>query len=196
MKHLRNHVNVMNDDIIEILAADGSLSPNRINLTTRTIFIYGWVDEQLSVAISDCIAEMDKLRDKPITIKINSHGGSLYDTQAIIAELWQCQNKINIDIIGCAFSGAAMIALAGDFCRMSELSNVMLHYPNWETENVSLQQHKVDMTVLEEYFCRLMRACLERTKFKFEDFIKEVKKGDIFLTPKKCLKLGLIEEIY
>lgn len=175
---------------------DNYQPPNCLSIDDRRLIIYGPIDEQLSTNVSMFFPQLDQQRDAPIYITINSPGGSLMDTQTIVTEILRCENEVHCDITGIAFSGAAMIALACDFCKISKLGMFMLHYPNWETESMSLHEHKLDVKVMSEYFFRIMDTLFKDTKLTTAEFKKLVEKGDLYLTPKKCLKLGFVQEIY
>lgn len=175
---------------------ESSNGSNLINLATRTIILYDMINENISVEIANNLSLLDSIRNSPIYIKLNSTGGLMIDTQAIISDILSCKNEIVTDITGCAYSGAAMIALAGTKRRISKLGLMMLHLPNWETENISLRQHELDVKVMNEYFNRTMTELLKDTNLDLAKFIKMVAKGDKYLTPDECLKLGLVHEVY
>jgi ATP-dependent protease ClpP protease subunit len=180
---------------IDILDSNGNISGNRINLSTRTIIIYGFIDEHVAKEISDVLPMMDLVRDKPITIKINSIGGNLPDTQAIVTEMEKCQSTILVDIVGMAFSGAAVLALVGDEIQMSKYGLYMLHYPRWETDDAPLKQHKLDVKITTEHFERLIKGLLIKTKISIDEFRKQAK-DDWYMTPKVCLKKGIVHNVY
>jgi len=181
--------------IIDIIDSDGDVTGNRINLNTRTIFLFGFIDEFTSSELSCVLPILDAVRDKPITFKINSIGGNVSDTQTIITELCKCKNDIIMDIVGMAFSGAALLALAGNERKMSKYGLVMLHCPRWETEDVSLEQHKMDIKIVTEHFERLMKDLLLSTNITMKEFREQAKK-DWYLTPKMCLKKGIVNNVY
>lgn len=181
--------------IIDVPNLQGDVTGNRINLDTRTIMFYSYIDEIMAKEVGTTLAFMDKVRDEPIILKINSMGGHVGDAQTIITELLSCKNEIHINITGYAFSGAAMIALTGDKTKMSQYGLYMLHYPNWETDTASLKQHKLDVKVTTEHFERIMKGLLVDTGIPIDEFRKQAK-DDWYMTPKMCLKRGIIDEIY
>jgi len=182
-------------DIIDIQDQNGNSSGNRINLSSRTIFLFGFIDEYTSREISDALPEMDAVRDDPITIKINSTGGNVSDTQSIVTELGECENTIAVNIVGMAFSGAALVALAGDEIKMSKYGLYMLHYPRWETDDAPLKQHKLDVKVITEHFERLVKDLLARTSISIDEFRKQAR-DDWYMSPKMCLKKGVVDSVY
>lgn len=183
-----------NSDVIVIMTPEGEATGNRINLRTRTIILYSYIDEMVAVEISDVIETLDSSRD-PINVKINSVGGIESAVQSIVTELLFANNEILVDIVGEAYSGAAMIALTGDHIRMSSYGLFMLHYPSWETDSKTLKEHKLDVKVATEYFERMMKDLLSDTNISIDEF-RKLAKDDWYMTPKVCLKRGIINEIY
>jgi ATP-dependent Clp protease protease subunit len=171
-------------------------SANKINMETRTIIICDMIDENFTKQIVDCIGELDANFDSPIHVKINSLGGNLFDAQSIVTTLLGCRNKILVDIIGVAFSSAALIALCGTHTRMSKLGLFMLHYPEWTVDSQDLKDQTINVKFLEEYFRRMMKTLLSKTRISYEDFVRKVNEGDMYLTPSKCLRLKVVNEIY
>lgn len=186
----------MSDNFIDIEKAEGSsMSANRIDWESKTILIYDDIDIFLARDISTYLPQLDKLKGD-ITIKFNTVGGDIYATQSIISEILKCESTVKGDIVGVAFSGGSMVALACDELKISELGEVMLHYPNWETDNKSLKEHKQDLKVTQEYFERTMKSLLTRTKLSWAEWKKMVSGPDVFLKPKECLKLGVVDYVY
>lgn len=188
-------MNEVPETIIDVPNLEGNITGNRINLDTRTIMFYSFIDEIMAKEVGTTLDIFDEMRDMPIILKINSMGGHVGDVQTIITELLNCHNEIHIDITGYAFSGAAMIALTGDKTKMSQYGLYMLHYPNWETDTASLKQHKLDVKVTTEHFERIIKGLLVDTEIPIDEFRKQAK-DDWYMTPKMCLKRGIIDEIY
>ena len=169
---------------------------NYIDVEANTIVLFDIIDNATSAAIVANMWRLAKSKQSPIRILINSHGGYLSDTQAIIASLVASGAVIFVDIVGVAYSGAAMIALCGDHIKMSKLGMYMLHYPDWELERRSLPEHETDIGITKEWFERTMKFLLTTTKFDFNEFKKRAKVGDVYLTPSQCLKLEMVSEVY
>jgi len=187
---------IVDEPPVEGMPPEFSITANRIDMASRRIIIYDAITELLARDISTYLPILDSIRDEPIKVLINSPGGTVYDTQTIITEFERCENKIIMDITGVAFSGAAMLALAGDEVQISKYGLYMLHYPNWETELLSLGEHQKDVNVMKEYFERMMKELLKRTKMSLSKFKELSASKDAFLTPKQCIKWGIADKIY
>lgn len=189
---------MMNPDIIDIPKEDGSLSSNRINLDTNTIIIYDEINDHLAKEISDNINNMGK-NTAPLIIKISSPGGYVSSTITIVSELMSYPEELEIivDITGVCYSGAAIIALAGDHIRMSKFGSYMLHYPHWGSDEQTLNEHKLETKIAEREFDRLCLELLKRTKITPKEYKEKMKANmDWFLTADEAKKLGIVDEVY
>jgi ATP-dependent protease ClpP protease subunit len=64
---------------------------------------------------------------KPVTVKINSPGGDMFEGIAIYNLLREHPAKVTIDVMGWAASAASIIAMAGDEIRMGLGTFMMVH---------------------------------------------------------------------
>lgn len=64
---------------------------------------------------------------KPVTVKINSPGGDMFEGLAIYNLLREHPAKVTIDVMGIAASAASIIAMAGDEIRMGLGTFMMVH---------------------------------------------------------------------
>lgn len=64
---------------------------------------------------------------KPLTVKLNSPGGDMFEGVAIYNLLREHPARVSIDVHGLAASAASIIAMAGDDIRMGLGSFMMIH---------------------------------------------------------------------
>ena len=77
------------------------------------------------------LADLGKLPDKaPLTLRLNSPGGSVFDAVAIYNALQRHAGTITVSIDGIAASAASYIAMAGDEIIMPENAFLMIHDPS------------------------------------------------------------------
>lgn len=128
------------------------------------IFIYDEIGPDWRGMISTRYmqSELDKHKAKPVTVRINSPGGDVFEGQAIYNMLRRHGAKITIEIDALAASAASYIAMAGDEIRIAENAMIMIH--NAWTETVGdKQEHekrialldKIDSSLVEIYSARI-----------------------------------------
>jgi len=77
------------------------------------------------------LADLGKLPDKaPLTLRLNSPGGSVFDAVAIYNALQRHAGTVTVAIDGIAASAASYIAMAGDEIIMPENAFLMIHDPS------------------------------------------------------------------
>jgi ATP-dependent Clp protease protease subunit len=77
------------------------------------------------------LADLGKLPDKaPLTLRLNSPGGSVFDAVAIYNALQRHAGTVTVSIDGIAASAASYIAMAGDKIIMPENAFLMIHDPS------------------------------------------------------------------
>ena len=77
------------------------------------------------------LADLGKLPDKaPLTLRLNSPGGSVFDAVAIYNALQRHAGTVTVSIDGIAASAASYIAMAGDEIIMPENAFLMIHDPS------------------------------------------------------------------
>lgn len=168
---------------------------NRLIVDSKRLIIHGIIENQLSMECSMFFPEMDKYED-PFAIHINSEGGDMYATIAIMSLLKQMNTEIVVDIEGVAMSGAALIAMCGDVRRISSEGLMMFHYPIYHSDDSSLHVHELENKVTKEHYERVLKLIVEKSKMSFADFKQKMKNQDFVLTPKEALKLGFVTEVY
>lgn len=66
---------------------------------------------------------------QPVTVQVNSPGGSVFEGIAIYNLLRSHPAKVTVDVLGLAASAASVIAMAGDEIRMAPGTMMMVHRP-------------------------------------------------------------------
>jgi len=68
-----------------------------------------------------------RVKDRTITVKINSPGGDVFEAVAIYNEMLSSERVFNVEITGLAASAASLIAMAGDSVHIGRNAFVMIH---------------------------------------------------------------------
>lgn len=106
----------------EELRIDGDIVDN------EDIWLYEWFGDP-AVSPNNFRAELDKRKGKPLTVVIDSYGGSVFAAAGIYNALRAHGSKITVKIDGKAMSAASVVAMAGDEVLMSPVSVMMIHNP-------------------------------------------------------------------
>ncbi len=91
------------------------------------IFIYDEIGGSFGVDANEFIQDLQGIKAKDITVRINSPGGSVFDAIAIYNSLIQHPANITTRVDAMAASAASIIAMAGDKVEMMVGSQLMIH---------------------------------------------------------------------
>lgn len=91
------------------------------------IFIYDEIGGTLGIDASEFVADLQAIKDKKITVRINSPGGDVFDALAIYNALVQHPADITTRVDALAASAASIIAMSGDTLEMMVGSQLMIH---------------------------------------------------------------------
>lgn len=139
---------------------------------------------------------LDEHKDvENINIYINSCGGSVYEGNAIYAQLKRHPAYKTVYIDGFACSIASVIAMAGDKIIMSENACMMIHRASsyaWGNA-VELRKAADDLEVIDK---AIMQAYVSKVNGKLsEEEITEKMYAETYLDAKSCVEFGLADEI-
>ncbi len=84
-----------------------------LDIDDRIIYIFDDIDETMAEHVVVGLSHLSKT-DDPITIMINSQGGSVSDMFAIYDAMQACENEITTIAIGEVCSAAGLLLVAGD----------------------------------------------------------------------------------
>jgi ATP-dependent Clp endopeptidase proteolytic subunit ClpP len=175
-------------------------------LEANGIYFLGDITDEAAERMGQALAAMSVERlnrtDKPITIYINSGGGSVGAGLAMMQLIYRMRAlykvTINTVVTGYAYSMGAIVFQAGDTRQVGSFSTLMLHSPQWFLSG-SDQQIFSDYATLARHYKNLVSNIFAQRTGKhdaawWESFIYSGR--DRFLTAQECLDLGLADEIY
>jgi ATP-dependent Clp protease, protease subunit len=188
---------------LEDLLAD--YQARKLQLDAHGVYFLGTISDEEAERFCKTLLLMSIERQnnssRPITLYINSGGGSVPAGLAIMQmmdEMRRLYNvKINTVITGYAYSMGAIVFQAGDRRTMGIYSTMMLHSSMWtlsgEDEKIfedyaKLAEH--NRHIVAELFHR--RTGLHTTRW-WEKYIYSG--HDRFLSAAECLKLQLVDEV-
>ena len=95
------------------------------------IDIYGpigkWSWDDTAVSAKDVMDAVGQANGTPITLHVNSEGGSVFDGFAIYTVLRDCPSEVTAYIDGLAASAASYVVMAADEIIMSDVAWMMIH---------------------------------------------------------------------
>lgn len=196
------------DDFIDTEAANTFFLHN-VDLDSRTIYLGSGgddeqdsevgIDHKLAANVIKGIRALDEQDSKePITIYINCIGGDHYHGMAIFEAIRLAKSKVNIIVLGQAFSMASVILQAADHRVASENSRILLHYgmAGIEDHTKNVEKYANELNKLSEV---IEDIYLDKIKEKKPNYsrkkFKEKLKFDWYLSANEALELGLIDEV-
>lgn len=96
----------------------------------NTITIFGVIGDtpfEEGFTLNRMDAALRSIGNKPVTIYINSEGGSYYEGLGIYNRLLEHPAKITVKILGLAASAASVIAMAADEILIAKTASIMIH---------------------------------------------------------------------
>lgn len=181
-------------DYMKFCASEG-FDPKR-----RIIEIYGDIDELITKQFMQSIDRLEDLSDnEPITIKLNSTGGNVYDGYAIYDRIKASPCHVTIQGWGNVMSMATFIMQAADERVLSPNTVYMIHYGSTynagntaDTVRWSEFSSKHDMPNFERVYLEQIHK--KHPRFKQKN-LQEMLKTDTILTAVQAIELGLADRI-
>lgn len=162
-------------------------------LSQRIIMLEGEVNNVMNFDICNKLLYLANQSDEPITLYINSPGGSCDDGLAIV----DVMKSINAPVIGVvkgiAMSMGAIIITACDERKAYCDSKFLIHQPLGSTEGQATQM-AISLRSIEHTKKRLYNIISETTGQPYDKVFKDCER-DNYLTAKEALDYGLIDEI-
>jgi ATP-dependent protease ClpP protease subunit len=127
-----------------------------------------WFGEE-SITAKSITAELKPLSGRPLTVRLNSYGGSVADGLAIYNALRRHAQSapVTTTVEGVAMSIASLIAMAGDRREMAENALLMLHAPWGQTSGNAKNMR--DMAAVLDKYAEAMTSAYTRSALTFEE---------------------------
>ncbi len=168
----------------------------------RSIFffdqVYQWTAQSI---ISDLIRMNDEDKEKPISLFINSHGGSVFDMLGIVDVMKTIKAPIDTYILGSAYSAASLIAACGNKGKrfISANSEMMIHEAAMQGFGFIDTRDEKFTNALErvkQLNTRINNIYSQVSGKSFDEIDKILSsKDDTFMTAEEAVKFGLVDEI-
>ena len=165
-------------------------------LKNRIIFITGAIEDQMANLIVAQLLYLESTDpEKPISLYINSPGGSVSAGWAIIDTMKYIRPDIHTICVGQAASMGAMILSCGTKSYRTCLPNarVMIHQPMTSSQG---QASDIEITAKEIIKTRtkLSQTLSDNTGKSFKEIEKTIDR-DFWMSADEALKFGIIDKI-
>jgi ATP-dependent Clp protease protease subunit len=165
-------------------------------LDARTILVHGPVDDKLAAALAArCLILEDRDPDAPITVYVNSPGGSADSGFAMYDILRFVSCPIRTIVNGLCASAGVLVYLGGDEGSRFTLpgSRFLLHQPSTQGRGTASDLHITATQVikLRQRYNQIVAAATGKP----EDEILEASKRDFWLDAEEALAYGLTDKI-
>lgn len=140
------------------------------------------------------LTKMEKLSNSPITIKINSEGGLVYEALAIIGRMKASPCHIITEGYGCVMSAATLILMAGDERKLSRFTSTMFHAMQYGTDGAhdDIKEH---VAQADKEMKKIASHYEEFSNQTASFWTRKIKKKEFYPTAKEMLEFGAIDEI-
>lgn len=168
--------------------------PSRL-LVERVIMLTEEVNNATASSIIGQLLLLEQQDDtKPITMYINSPGGSVTDGLAIYDMMQHLKCKVNTICVGCAASMAAILLAAGTGKRYATRhSTIMIHQPMGQASGQA-----TEMMIRTNQILKLQKnlydILTEKTGMPYEKIQADCER-DYFMTAEEALEYHIIDEI-
>lgn len=172
-------------------------------LKLRKIYLWGDINSHNSYLVVNALDYLSTKNNDPIYLYINSEGGSVDYAISILDKIEEIKGKnivVCTTVIGCAYSAASFILMAGTpgYRIATPHSSVMIHAISYSLEYDSVNKNKRFSEFVEkqnELLTNLVAEyCKKNSAAKLKKFKDEIK-DDLWLSAKDALKFGLIDSL-
>jgi ATP-dependent Clp protease protease subunit len=150
-------------------------------------------------ALAGQLSYLMALNKKPIIVQLNSYGGCVTDSVAMLDLVHASRAPVFIVATGAAYSAAALVlALGPEGSRAATPhTSMMFHGVKVGSDSELLKNVEGYTKFLKAEEKRLNKEICKRTKFGLANFQKVMDGGgEIWLTAREALKKGVIDEIW
>jgi len=162
----------------------------------RIVFLWGEIGPNTAGSLIMRLLELQaKARERPVSIYINSPGGSVDDTLAIYDTIQFLECEVSTLCVGQAASGAAIILASGTPGKRFALphSKVMIHQP-WG----GITGQASDIVIQAKEIMRAKGVLNELLGKHTDHTVEEVRKDcerDYYMSAQEAVEYGVVDEI-
>jgi ATP-dependent protease ClpP protease subunit len=142
--------------------------------------------------------ELSKLQGKPVTVRLNSPGGSTFAGWSVIAQIIEHKGKKTLKIDGFAASFAPIFAAFFDHVSCLNVTEFIFH----RAESFTSNQEEIDFLArINKNILAALKKKINEEKFfeitgkTLEDIFEAQEQFEVFITAEDALEIGLVDEV-
>lgn len=169
---------------------DGEFSYD-IGTTSGTIRIFEGIGGE--VTASRVAGALSAIGEKPVTVLVNSPGGSYFDGIAIFNLLRGHGKPVTAQVVGVAASAASLICMAASRIEMARNASMMIHDP-WGIvagNSVALEKAAAFLRKVAE----VSAATYARRTGRALDHVKQLQAAETWMTAGEAISLGFADAL-
>lgn len=165
-------------------------------LKENIIFLGGGIDDHIAnLVIAQLLFIQSEDPKKEVNIYINSPGGSVTSTLAIIDTMNHIKNEVATTCVGIAASGAAMVLSSGKKGKRYILPNaeVMIHQPLGGVEGQA-----TDIAITAKHILKTKEKLNKMLAVNCGKSLSQIEKDverDFFMTADEAKKYGIVDKV-
>jgi ATP-dependent Clp protease protease subunit len=167
----------------------------RVNEKTREMFVYGQIGPaDWGFIGADSIVEgLGMLGDGPISVRVNSPGGSVDEAVAAVENLRRHGGEVTVSVDALAASAATLFLVSGFKVTAAPRAMVMIHQPHTiAIGDASAMRKTAD--ILDKYSETLVDAYAAKMDASRDEILAMVAE-ETWFTAKEALAIGLVDEV-
>jgi ATP-dependent protease ClpP protease subunit len=167
----------------------------RVNEKTREMFVYGQIGPaDWGFIGADSIVEgLGMLGDGPISVRVNSPGGSVDEAVAAVENLRRHGGEVTVSVDALAASAATLFLVSGFKVTAAPRAMVMIHQPHTIAIGDAAAMRKT-ADILDKYSETLVDAYAAKMDASRDEILAMVAE-ETWFTAKEALAIGLVDEV-
>lgn len=194
------------NDEEDVFENDETENKSNVYVNGNRIMFYSDITQkscfELIQAIDLCVSKLKSMHvsgfDKPkIYLHINSPGGDVYQALGVVSHIQNCHFDIVTVCEGYVASAGTIISLAGKHKMISKYAYMLIHEIRsgcWGKYSECLDDIENCKKIMKDLKKYMNKQCSNNSNL--EKKMEKLLKHDLLLSPKKCLKYGLVDEIF
>jgi len=167
----------------------------RINDKTREMFVYGQIGpaDWGFIAADSIVEALGMLGDGPISVRVNSPGGSVDEAVAAVENLRRHSGEVTVSVDALAASAATLFLVSGFKVTAAPRAMVMIHQPHTIAIGDAAAMRKT-ADILDKYSETLVDAYAAKMDASREEILAMVA-SETWFTAKEAMAIGLVDEV-